>query len=472
MLNRIVAAMDFYCRAQGKNGGFLGPPIPGRSNVNWPSWLGGPERESGLHGLEVGQQHIYKSFYMLLPEIQEAGVLDERFDHDLNPDTPNITRRQAYTEMTKRSFKKMKSNVIGSSVANQNLHNFPAYYHTYRIIEELAPQMARRLDHDPERIVKILAGLKKQPKYNQYIFSPDGLSQENGYTAGGYGRKNPRRLANVHRMTDFDFVPQRVRDAYDAYSHFQYLTNDDDGHRRLENVSWISTRAQIGIPGGRCYLDNRYAAYGLEVPVAIRNRQRRQKHNQGGEPGLNDWLKSDGGWTDKVNKLVLAGRTLSAIKVTENLRKQLKSGSDELPSTDYPLPTEREADSAFVDPHNQAATLRHDDGTLFIRMWGDDLARLRYRRPTFERLAHIPVDNVGPKRQSYFGDGSMLNVMRYGPYLVVMNGSGEQGYEFEVPKPFRKSAGNRVKELQENKTVELPPKLEVPPMEGYAFVIE
>ena len=53
MLERIVAAFDFYRHAQGNSGGFMGPPLPG-TDVNWPTWLEGPVRSDFSPGLEVG----------------------------------------------------------------------------------------------------------------------------------------------------------------------------------------------------------------------------------------------------------------------------------------------------------------------------------------------------------------------------------------------------------------------------------
>jgi hypothetical protein len=56
-LRHADAAMDFYTRAQGKNGGFLGLSLPGK-NVNGPTWLGRPQRVSGHHGLEGGRDTV------------------------------------------------------------------------------------------------------------------------------------------------------------------------------------------------------------------------------------------------------------------------------------------------------------------------------------------------------------------------------------------------------------------------------
>ena len=75
MLERIVAAFDFYCRAQGNSGGFMGPPLPG-TDVNWPTWLGGPVRSDFSPGLEVGQRFFWDGFSRVLPDLDKGGFLE------------------------------------------------------------------------------------------------------------------------------------------------------------------------------------------------------------------------------------------------------------------------------------------------------------------------------------------------------------------------------------------------------------
>ena len=468
MLKRIVAAMDFYCRAQGKNGGFLGPPIPGKSNVNWPTWLGGPERSSGHHGLEVGQRYLYLSFYMLLPEIQDTGVLDKPFDHDLNPDTEKIPRRRAYAEMARRSFSKMVRNVKNRNVANQCMHNFDTLYQTYEVIKVMDPEMAKQEKDRIIRLARIASGVVRQPGADHYIISPAGLGNECRYDAGsGYGAANPGQLAGIAQKTDLGFVKERVHKLFRGYSHFLYLTNDNDGYRQLNNVGWISSRARKGIPGGsKVYLANGYAAKELEVPAAIRAFELRKEHNPSRKRSLADWE-----WGDEINRITLCKYVNRAINRAERHREEMKKGQPEaLPSTDYRLATEREEDSAYADWHLQAVTLRHGDATLFLECWTGHKVRLRYRTPAFERLAHVPYfENSGPKRRGKYSRGRMLNTIRYGPYFIVLNGSEEKSFEYEVAEDFK---GKKATELQSGRTGILGRNPEIPPMSSYVFVCE
>jgi hypothetical protein len=402
---------------------------------------------------------------MLLPEIQDAGVLDQPFDHDLNPDTENIPRRQAYADMAKLSFAKMARNVKNRNVANQSMHNFDTLYQTYEVLRVMDPGMAAREKSRVVRLAKIASGQIRQPGADHYIISPAGLGNEVRYDAGGgYGAGNPGQLAGIAQATDFGFVKERVRRLFPGYSHFLFLTNDEDGYRQLNNVGWISSRARKGIPGGsKVYLANGYAAKELEVPAAIRHHELVKEHNPGAERRL-DWKNPD------INKITLCKYVNRAINQAQRYRQGMKEGSLEtLPSTDYRLPTERDEDSAFADWHLQAVTLRHGDATLFLECWTGGKARLRYRTPAFERLAHVPYfENNGPKRRGKYGNGRMLNTIRYGPYFIVLNGSEEKPFEYKVPKDFR---GKKAKELQTGTQGTLGRQLRIPPMSSKVFVV-
>ena len=115
----------------------------------------------------------------------------------------------------------------------------------------------------------------------------------------------------------------------------------------------------------------------------------------------------------------------------------------DLPATDYRLPDEREEDSAFVDEHLGLVALQHGDARLFAslnwqsrdgRNWvngrAKNIVRLRYTTPVIDRLVTATsMDTPGGPLE--------LSTMRYGPYFVVMNGSDEKSFEYEVPDDMR-----------------------------------
>jgi hypothetical protein len=122
MLERIVAAFDSYSRAQGNSGGFMGPPLPGK-DVNWRTWLGGPQRSKFSPGLEVGQRYFWEGFSMVLPDLLREGFLETSIDDERDPGTPEVSRREANTRRTRRSFDRCSRQVVKCSIANQMIHN-------------------------------------------------------------------------------------------------------------------------------------------------------------------------------------------------------------------------------------------------------------------------------------------------------------------------------------------------------------
>lgn len=141
MLERIVAAFDFYSRAQGHSGGFMGPHLPGK-DVNWPTWLGGPHRSNFSRGLEVGQRYFWDGFHMVLPDLDQGGFLETLIDDDLDPNTPEVSRRVAYARMARRSFDLYSKQVAQCSIANQMIHNVLALNSVYQVIKVIDPTTA------------------------------------------------------------------------------------------------------------------------------------------------------------------------------------------------------------------------------------------------------------------------------------------------------------------------------------------
>ncbi len=425
ILRRVVAAMDFYTRAQGKNGGFLGPSLPGK-NVNWPTWLGGPERESGHHGLERGQANLYRAFHLLRKDIKKEGMLELKIDHDLNPSTPPVPRSEAYADMARRSYKRMSRQVVTRSVANQSLHNFKAAYRIYDVLKTTDPAWAKQERKRMIRLAKITSGVIRNPKTDHYHFSPKGLSNENNYSAG-YGSGNPGNLATVARMSDFQVLKDRLPRVFRAYSHFLYPGNNEEGYRRLNKVEWISGRSYKGFPGTREYLRNYYAAHELGIPSARRHFELFDRHNLG-RKGVNVMpYEQISGHTEIA--------ALGAVERVDRLERQVSRQASEssVPPSDYRLPYERESSTAYVDEFLNAGSIRHDGMTLFFQVWNDHVVRLRHMTPEYDRMAHVRYRNRGPEMTAKFSQGYVLKTIRYGPFFIVMNGSEERDFTIELP---------------------------------------
>lgn len=461
ILHRVVAAMDFYWRAQGKNGGFLGPSLPGR-NVNWPKWIGGPERGKGHHGLEVGQQNLYRAFSMLRKEIDKRGLLDASIDHDLNPDTPEVPRREAYAEMAKRSYKRMSRQVIGRSVANQSLHNFAATYRIYQLLKTTSPEWAEQEKERIIRLAEITSGVRRNPKTHHYHFSPKGLSNENGY-AGDYGSGNPGNLAHIAKMSDLQVLKRQLPKAFEAYSHFLYPGNNPDGYRTLKKVEWISSRPYKGFPGTKCYLRNLYAARELKIPGALRHYELYDKHNLGRKGGRSDTLRK----TFRPHGDCSAGCGKQSVRSS---RPWVEKGGKVGSAVNRLPPAVRATGRHCVCRRvSKCRAVRHGDATLFFECGGKNNVKLRYRTPEYDRLAFVKYEDKGPKMPAKFAHGKVLKTFRYGPYFIVMNASEEESFTYQVPEDMR---DKQAIELLTGREEPLDRRAELAPASSRAFVIK
>lgn len=459
MLERIVTAFDFYSRAQGNSGGFMGRPLPGR-DVNWPTWLGGPQRSDFRPGLEVGQRYFWNGFAMVLPDLAKSGRLDVLIDDDLDSTTPDVTRREAYTRMARRSFDLYSRQILQCSIANQIIHNFLALNAVYKALSILDPEGATQEAAKVEELAKVSVGIGRNPVWYNYSYSPRGMPQEDGYDAN-YG-KGGLQLVEVAELTRYPAVEQRVHDTYESYAHFMYFDNDSDGFRTLRNAEWISARIMRGFPGHERYILSKYAASELKVPAAVRYFELQKEHGRGHEKLANLDFRSVGGIWDRVMEAVLKAN------------EALDEVSFSLPPTDYRLPDERSGDSAFVDEYLGLVVLRHGDARMFASMnwesrFGRDWAkgtsnqvvRLKYTTPTINRLVTaVCVDSP---------DGALgLNTLRYGPYWIVLNASEDREFRYGVPEDMH---GRSATDLLTGNVVELGEFGIIAPSSSYVFAL-
>jgi hypothetical protein len=184
-VGRLTAALDFWTRSQGANGGWSRP-------LGWPAghksapWIGAPDRTnstgevSGFRscscgcvsdavscgcvsgGMEgIGTAAIGKCFLLLAGRAGGAGhltkaMLAQSIDDDSDPSTPQVPRRQAYITMFKRGIDFwLDTESAPFSVdpplpvmwnwggpGNQGLDNMHSFYLQYLSLRWLAPAMS------------------------------------------------------------------------------------------------------------------------------------------------------------------------------------------------------------------------------------------------------------------------------------------------------------------------------------------
>ena len=93
--------------------------------------------------------------------------------------------------------------------------------------------------------------------------------------------------------------------------------------------------------------------------------------------------------------------------------------------------------TAYADEFLFAVAVHQGNLTLFVQLMPYNLARVRCITPQFDRLASIKYADKGPKRAGPHAFSGVLTKFRYGPYFVVMNASGEESFEFDVPEDMR-----------------------------------
>ena len=291
---------------------------------------------------------------MLLPDLDKGGFLETSIDDDLDPSTPEVSRREAYARMARRSFDLYSKQVAQCSIANQMIHNVLALSSVYQAIKIIDPTKANEYSKTMEEMAEIAVGIRRNPVWKNYAYSPDGMPLEDGYDAN-YG-KGGLQLAEVAELTGYPQIEQKARLAMESYAHFVYLSNDSEGFRTLRNTEWISARIMNGFPGIERYFLSKYAAKELRIPAAIRYFELQDEHGRGHDELEGVSFRSPGSMWDRV---------MLAVNKANDAQDDFARS---MPSTDYRLPDERTADSAFVDEYLGLVALRHGDARMFASL--------------------------------------------------------------------------------------------------------
>jgi hypothetical protein len=279
LVDRVVKALDYYTRAQGSNGGFAAN-----------RWGGGPDRAPGTNPLEgFGQKGIGEVYMLLHEEIEARGYLEETIDHDNNPDTEEIPRREAYVRMFEQGRAHVTSDP-GRRIANQELANRTAMYVLNEALKKLEPEKAWSEEYILDDLYEATGTKPNSDAVRPYTVSPKGLGIEGlSYTdVGGfdanYGPHSVRFVSDLAKWTQDRELIERARTLTNAFAQYYSLTNNGDGDTGLirnEAVSWRNN----SMPGRVTYNPDPYVALQLQEPVALRQLHLYIQH--GGAYGLN-----------------------------------------------------------------------------------------------------------------------------------------------------------------------------------------
>jgi len=446
MVDRVVKGLDFLCVAQGANGSFSAPD-------NDPHWIGGPDRENGVGVLEGFKYRGFARAFLLLYDEIAGGTLDELIDHDDDPATPLVSRRDAYFEMFRKS-RDWVTNLEADSrghAPNQDAANICAAYQLNQCLQLLKPSdPAIWSDVEAMNYVYEAVGLLPEPVYRAtpagYWISPKGLACEGrGSTQGGYcgnyGEFAIYFTSRLAELTGDPAVKQRVIDAVHAYSHFRYPANDASGRRSVRKEGVITWRNNFypgpvayGIFGDDSSWGEAYAALELADPVALRQVQLFMEHGRGYLVDF-DYESYEGHYVDE---LVNAIDNASRFEALQNL-----------PPTDCRLPMEpNQPDFAWADEMAAAVAVKHDDVRMYASLnwrhgayWQatggpydpygtyvptvNNIARIHFTTPTVDRIANVCMTTIDGFQGFYR--------CQYGDYLIGMNRSTGTIYPLDVP---------------------------------------
>ncbi len=456
MLDRIAVAIDFARRAQGVNGAY--------ADVWSQKWVGGPARRRGAGALEGGAHRAQaNAFLMVYDDLLEKGMLDEPIDDNADPDSRPVPRRKAYLDLFRGSLSYCMDR--RGHAPNQDLMNVSALAPLIEALSILDPELdaeGKELREKTQIRAEEAAGIRPL-RGGTYYFSPKGMGMEpDGHRRGGpdgYVHGSPGGIWSIGQAVDNDAVRRRAVAAAEAWPHFWYPVYHDDERIDVRTVGSFNWR-NINVSGHGTNPHN-FAALDIKLPAHIRAFQLKLTQGEYIDPG-------------KVQPRIPGGghRYTGARGVMERVESNLRL-LRKLPDAEMRMPHEKdEPDFAWVDPMSGTVAIRRGEHRVFMSLnWlnstengrpvANDLARVHDMTPEAHRLANIQMDNP-------HGFGELM-IARYGPFLVIANGSNEESYEYVIPEDMR---GRVVTEMRSGREGQLKASATIPPSKSAVFVLE
>ena len=245
IIDRSVAWLDYYVRAQGSDGAW--------QNSTTRSWIGGPDRQPSELQMEAGERAIGEVFCELYDEIAAAGYLDDDalMDDDNDPSTPMIPRKQAYITMFKNASNFVFNVMQRRTSVNQDMFCTISGLMFENSLKKLDPSQCM----DSEKLKTWIyqsCGLLVAP-HDSIQISPKGLSMEthghlNGAYDGNYGMHGASMIQDLYRFTGDENIRQKSINAANALSYFMETIQNSEGYVAIRKEDTINTRNYKG-PG-------------------------------------------------------------------------------------------------------------------------------------------------------------------------------------------------------------------------------
>ncbi len=266
IVDRCVAWLDYQVRSQGSNGGW--------NNETYKTWIGGPDRMPANGGINAGARAVGEVFTELAEPILEGGYLDEYIDDDLDPDTPMITRRSAYTRMYVSASDYMFNQIQRKPAVNQELFNVVSGVAYQMALKYISPSSCMPEAELKKRMYEA-SGILPTPR-GSILISPKGLSMEtvghlDGAYDGNYGPHGAAMVADLALMTGDSELIKKAVNASHAMNYFADTVINHKGYNAIRREFNINTRNYKG-PGRIEYAAwNNFIAAGFGSKDSIRS---------------------------------------------------------------------------------------------------------------------------------------------------------------------------------------------------------
>lgn len=266
IVDRSVAWLDYYVRAQGIDGGW--------QNSTYKTWIGGPDRMASEFQMEAGERAIGEVLIELWEPISTGGYLDELMDDDNNPDTPMIPRRQAYANMYQKATVKLVDGMQRRTSVNQDLFCVTSAAAFEAALKKLDPSKCM----DNEKFMQWVysgTGITLAP-HDSVQISPKGLSLEthghlNGAYDGNYGPHGAAIVTDLAYITNDEKIRQKAINAQNALNYFCETIQNHENYVSIRREYNINTRNYKG-PGRVEYAAwNNFSAAGLGSKDSVRS---------------------------------------------------------------------------------------------------------------------------------------------------------------------------------------------------------
>ena len=266
IIDRCVAWLDYQVRSQGSNGGW--------NNETYKTWIGGPDRMEANGGINAGARAVGEVFTEIGDAIIAAGYLDEYIDDDLNPDTPEVKRRDAYANMYVKATDYMFNVVQRKPAVNQELFNVVSGVAFQRALKMIAPSQCIS-DSDLKQRMYEATGIMRTPRQS-ILISPKGLSMEtighfDGAYDGNYGPHGAAMVADLALITKDPELIKKAVNASHAMNYFADTVVNHKGYNAIRREFNINTRNYKG-PGRIEYAAwNNFIAAGFGSKDSVRS---------------------------------------------------------------------------------------------------------------------------------------------------------------------------------------------------------